>query len=61
MSSDFLGSIECVPQMVIFDVMSQDLNILKQSAIQGNTGVWQSNFPRSATPLPWLLQWRTDS
>jgi hypothetical protein len=34
MSSDFLGSIECVPQMVIFDVVSQDLNILKQSAFR---------------------------
>jgi hypothetical protein len=28
-SSDFLGSIDCVPQMLIFDVVLQDLNILK--------------------------------
>jgi hypothetical protein len=38
--------------MVIFDVVSQDLNILKQSAIQGNTGVWQSNFSQSSNAAP---------
>ena len=48
-------------QIVIFDVVPQDFNIVKQSAIQGNTGVWQSNFSRSSNAAPWLLQWRTDS
>jgi hypothetical protein len=33
MSSDSLEGVECVPQMVIFDVVPRDF---KQSAIQGN-------------------------
>jgi hypothetical protein len=52
MSSDFLEGVECVPQMVIFDVVPQDFNVLKQSAIQGNTGVWESNSSRSSNAVP---------
>jgi hypothetical protein len=52
MSSDFLEDVECVPQMVVFDVVPQDFNVLKQSAIQGNTGVWQLNFSRPSNAVP---------
>ena len=66
MSSDFLEGVECVRQMVIFDVVPRDFKVVKQSAIQGNTGEWQSNFSRSSNVAPMvalmanrqLINWR---
>ena len=61
MSSDFLEGVECVRQMVIFDVVPRDFKVVKQSfrvekdrdlAIQGMTGGWQSNFSRSSNVAP---------
>jgi hypothetical protein len=66
MSSDFPRRRRCVRQMVIFDVARRDFKVVKQSAIQGNTGGWQSNFSRSSNAAPMvalmanrqLINWR---
>jgi hypothetical protein len=65
-SSDFLEGVECVRQMVIFDVVPRDFKVVKQSAIHGNAGGWQSNFLLSTNAGPTvastanrqLINWR---
>ena len=35
MLSDFFEGVECVPQMVVFDVVPRDFKVVKQSAADG--------------------------
>jgi hypothetical protein len=40
---------------VVYDVVPRDFKVVKQSAIQGNIGVWQSNFSRSSNDAPMVV------